>query len=354
MRLISPKYIAPLILSFTLLSCNEQVKKGHTLLKTEKVSEVSKIPLPKNGFSNAYVDKDGSLWFSSNGGGIYHLDEKALKNYTEDDGLSSNQVYSITSDHKNNMWFGTQNGLTKYNRKQFEHIILPYQDTTVGWIKTVYPVLNPNAAYSLATDNNDNLWIGTAGSGAYKYDGNNFEPYLTEIGVKHDGLYYNWVHDIVKDAEGNMWFASMSHGGVSQFDGDEFTHFSIKDGLSDDMVRTIYNDKSGKIWIGFKGSENSGLTVYDGKTFKKYSVKDGLYNTRIFAIYEDKNGQVWLGGNLGKLYVFDGQNFSEFSQNGQTYSDILFILGDLKDNVWFGGSKGIWKFDGESVIKMTK
>ncbi len=348
------EYILLLALSSVIVSCNGQVKVNKKSAKIEKISEVNKIPVPKTGFWSAYLDNDGSLWFSSNGGGLYHYDGKTFKNYTDENGLSCNQVYSITSDSKNNLWFGTQNGLTKYNRKQFEHIPLPYQDTTTGWISTVYPVLNPNAAYSLATDNNDNLWIGTAGGGAYKYDGNNFTPYLSAIGAKYDGEYQNWVHDIEKDAEGNMWFASMSHGGVSRFDGNKFTHFSINDGLSDDMVRTIYHDKSGKIWIGFKGSENSGLTVYDGKSFNNYSVEDGLYNTRIYAIYEDSNGQVWLGGNTGKLYVFDGQNFLEFSFNGRTYSDILFILGDLEDNVWFGGSHGIWKFDGKSVIKMTK
>ena len=342
-----------LILSSTIISCDGQFKSNNQSIESEKISEVNKIPLPKNGFRGAYLDLDGSLWFNSNGGGTYHYDGKIVENYTEENGLSSNQVYSITSDSKNNLWFGTQNGLTKYDRKQFEHISLPYQDTTKGWISTVYPVLNPNAAYSLETDNNDNLWIGTAGGGVFKYDGNYFEPHLTQMGTKYDGLCHNWVHDIERDTEGNMWFASMSHGGVSQFDGDKFTHFSIKDGLSDDMVRTIYTDMSGKIWIGFKGSDNSGLTVYDGKIFKKYSVKDGLNNTRIWAIYEDKSGQIWLGGNTGQLYVFNGQNFSEFSSNGRTYSDILFILGDSEDHVWFGGSHGIWKFDGESVMQMT-
>lgn len=343
------------ILASLVISCNGQVKKEKQSLKTEKFSEANKIPVPANGFSNGYVDKDGTLWFSSNGGGIFHYNEKSFNNYTEKNGLSSNQVYSITSDHKNNLWFGTQNGLTKYNRKKFEHIPLPYQDTTSGWISTVYPVLNPNAAHSLATDNKNNLWIGTAGGGAYKYDGKNFKSYLTEIGRKQeDSLYHNWIPFIRKDNEGNLWFASMTHGGVGRFDGNIFTQFMPKDGLSDDMVRTIYNDKSGKIWFGFNGNRKSGLTVYDGNSFKTYSVEDGLCNKRIRAIYEDKNGNLWLGTHLGNLCIFNGQNFSEFSSNGQTYSDILFILGDFEDNVWFGGSSGIWKFDGHTVIKMTK
>jgi ligand-binding sensor domain-containing protein len=127
-----------------------------------------------------------------------------------------------------------------------------------------------------------------------------------------------------------------------------------EDGLSDDMVRTIYNDKSGKIWIGFNGNRASGLTVYDGNAFKTYSLEDGLCSNFIRAIYEDKNGNLWLGSHFGNLCIFDGQKFSEFNYNEQTFSGVMFILGDTEENIWFGGFKGIWKYDGESVMKMTK
>ena len=342
------------ILAATVISCNGQVKNGKHSLQAEQGSEMVKIPIPENGFSNAYLDKDGSIWFSSNGGGIYHYDGKTFKNYTEKNGLSSNQVFSIVSDNKNNLWFGTQNGLTKYDRKKFEHIPLPYQETTGLWLDKVYPIINPNAVHSIATDNNDNLWIGTAGGGAYLYDGKNFKSYLTKIGQKQeDSLHHNWIPFIRKDNKGNMWFASMTHGGVSQFDGKEFTQFLIKDGLSEDQVRAIFCDKTGKLWFGFNGNRNSGLTVYDGSSFKTYSLTDGLCNPRIWSIYEDKNGHLWLGANLGNLCVFDGQKFSEFKYDGQTFSDVLFILGDSENNIWFGGPNGIWKYDGQIVTEIT-
>ena len=44
----------------------------------EKDQVASKIPILKNGFSNAYLDTDGSIWFSSNGGGIFHYNGKAI------------------------------------------------------------------------------------------------------------------------------------------------------------------------------------------------------------------------------------------------------------------------------------
>jgi ligand-binding sensor domain-containing protein len=348
------RHIALLILFSIFISCNGQVKNEKTALNAEKVSVENKIPVPKNGFSNAYLDKDGTLWFSSNAGGVYHYNGKTFKHYTEKNGLSSNRVFSIVPDHKNNLWFGTQNGLTKYDRKRFEHIPLPYRDTTSGWAAKMYPVLSPNAVHSLATDKEGNLWIGTAGGGAYFYDGKKFKSYLTEIGSKQeDGLYYNWIPFIRKDNDGDLWFASMTHGGVSRYNGETFTQFMPEDGLSDDMVRTIYNDKSGKIWIGFNGNRTSGLTVYEDNSFKTYSIEDGLCNQRVRSIYEDKNGNIWLGADLGNLCVYDGQKFSEFNYNKQTFSDVFFILGDLEDNIWFGGRNGIWKFDGKTLTAIT-
>ncbi|MGB0391932.1 MAG: ligand-binding sensor domain-containing protein [Salibacteraceae bacterium] len=342
------------VLYLMIISCNGQVISENQSASIQNNSDLNKIVVPKNGFSSGLLDSKGNLWFTSNGGGVYHFDGLLFTNYTEKNGLSSNQVFSITEDSKNNMWIGTQNGLTKFSGNQFESIPLPYQDTTSGWMGKVYPVLSPNAVHSLATDNNDNIWIGTGGGGAYRYNGNQFKPFLTQIGRKQeDSSYHNWIPFIRKDNQGNIWFASMTHGGVNQYDGEKFTQFLVEDGLSDTQVRTIYCDKSGKIWIGFNGSRNSGLTVYDGTSFYTYSKEDGLCNKRIRSIYEDKNGNLWLGSHLGNLCVYDGQNFSEFNSNGRTFADILFVLGDSNNNVWFGGVNGIWKFDGQSVIEMT-
>ena len=343
-----------LVVFSLVISCNGHIKKDTQTLQGAKNSVVINIPVSKYGFSNAYLDKDGSLWFSSNGGGVFHLNEKKYTTYTEKDGLSSNQVYAIVSDQENNVWFGTQNGLTKYNRKNLTPIPLPYQDTTQGWFGKVYPILSPNAVHALELDNKGNLWIGTAGAGAYKYDGKNFTSYLTKIGRKQeDSLYHNWIPYIKKDTKGNLWFASMTHGGVNRFDGEKFTQFLIKDGLSDSQVRTIYADKSGNIWMGFNGNRNSGLTVYNGNTFKTYWETDGLCNKRVRAIYKDQKGNLWLGSNFGNLCIFDGQNFTEFNYYGETFSDIFFIIGDLENNIWFGGTHGIWKYNGKTLTKIT-
>ena len=350
-----------LILVFLIVSCNGQNQKKPNTSKLNTTSseqlknKASKVINPKNGFSCGFLDSNGNLWFGSNGGGVYHYNGNYFENFTEDNGLCNNQVYSIIEDKESKVWFGTQNGLCSYDRKIFKHVPLPFRDTSSAFLDKVYPVINPNAVYSIAQDKKGDIWLGTGG-GAYRYDGKSFTPYLTEIGTKQeDSLYHNWVTSIQEDTAGNIWFASMTHGGVSRYDGENFTQFMPQDGLSDDMVRVIFNDKSGNIWFGFNGNRNSGLTVYKGNSFKTFSEEDGLCNKSIIAIYEDKNAQLWLGSGRGNLCIFNGKSFSEFTtKEGQRFEIIQFIIGDANENIWFGGESGLWKFDGESVLNMTK
>jgi ligand-binding sensor domain-containing protein len=332
-------------------SCNGQ---KHSSKKSKRGTKINVIK-PENGFNCGLLAGDGNLWFGSNGGGVYRYNGSSFENYTEDVGLCNNQVYSIIEDKDSNIWFGTQNGLCRYDGKTFTHIPIPFGDTTGVFLDKVYPIISPNAVHSLAQDKKGNIWIGTAGGGAYCYRNNKFNSYLSAIGKKQeDSLYHNWIPSITEDTNGILWFASMTHGGVSRYDGEKFTQFMPEDGLSDDMVRTIYNDKSGKIWFGFNGNRKSGLTYYDGNSFYTYSEKDGLCNKFIRAIYEDKKGNLWLGGE-GGLCVFDGENFNEFiSKDGQRFDRILFIIEDALSNIWFGGKNGLWQFDGESVTDMTK
>ncbi|MBK7370975.1 MAG: hypothetical protein IPJ09_05970 [Saprospiraceae bacterium] len=84
--------ISLLILVSSFVSCNGQVKNDKPSPEVEKVTEVIKIPLPKDGFSNGFLDIDGTIWFTSSNG-IYHFDGKTCKNYTMKDGLSSNRVF---------------------------------------------------------------------------------------------------------------------------------------------------------------------------------------------------------------------------------------------------------------------
>ena len=308
------------------------------------------------------LDKEGVLWFGSNNG-VYRYDGVSFVNFSTKDGLCSNQVYSIIEDKDGILWFGTGDGLCRYDRTTFIHVPIPWSNISSPWLDKVYPVVNPNQVMCMLQDRNGVFWLGTNGAGAYRYDGERFINYLSHEGRKSEGgLHNNIIHSILEDTAGNIWFTSINHGGVSRFDGESFTHYSMKDGLSDDMVRSSYQDREGKIWFGThgkfanSGERDGGLDFYDGKSFTQLKQKDGLLRGHIISIYEDKKGLLWLGRGVGSMSIYDGEVFTPFvTEDGRRFDGVHFIMDDAEGNVWFGGRKGkLLRYDGESVVDFSR
>jgi ligand-binding sensor domain-containing protein len=295
------------------------------------------------------------LWFGSRGNGVYRFDGTTFTNYTEKEGLCNNDISCIAEDREGKLWFGTPGGLCHYDGKTFSHLAIPYTDTSSVWLDQVYPVVNPNQVMSVLQDRQGYLWIGTNGAGAYRYDGKEFTQFLSDVGkVYDDGQQHNIILSIVEDLSGNIWFTSLSHGGVSRYDGASFTHF--RDELSDDFIRVIFCDRKGNLWIGTHGNHNGGLDLFDGRKFSAFhKTDDGFSHNNVRWIFEDQSGDLWLGSGTSYLSIFDGAHFKAFTaRDGRKFDKILFIVGDQNGNIWFGGQNGLWKYNGESVIDMTR
>ena len=308
------------------------------------------------------LDKEGALWFGSNNG-VFRFDGTTFLNYSTKDGLCNNQVFSIMEDKEGILWFGTANGLCRYDRTTFLHVPIPWGNISGPWLDKVYPIVNPNGVLCMVQDRSGTFWLGTSGAGAYSYDGETFVSYLSNEGWEYvDGLHNNIITSILEDASGNIWFTSISHGGVSRFDGKRFTHYAMNDGLSDDMIRTSYEDRDGILWFGThgkhaeSGERDGGLDFYDGNSFGQLSQKDGLLRGHVVGIYEDKNGFLWLGRGVGSMCIYDKKTFAPFvSEDGQSFDGVQFIMEDAEGHIWFGGKKGkLLRYDGESVVDFSR
>lgn len=150
-------------------------------------------------------------------------------------------------------------------------------------------------------DKSGNLWFGTNNGGVTKYDGKTF----THFTVK-EGLSNNNVRSILEDASGHLWFGT-GGGGVNKFDGKTFTHYTVKEGLSDDFVESLMEDRSGNIWVGTsnglnKMSKGDVVTsnAASNRYFRTYTYEDGFTGIGVNigkSMYEDKNGTIWVGAD---------------------------------------------------------
>jgi ligand-binding sensor domain-containing protein len=149
------------------------------------------------------------------------------------------------------------------------------------------------------------------------------------------------------DKDGNLWFSIIGEGAY-RYDGKSFTNFTTKNGLCNNDVVAIIQDRTGNILLGTK----SGICKYDGNKFSKYPVPDTL---SITCMLEDIDGNLWFGAMNKGVYRYDGTNLTNFLDKYKhpIFGDkqekmIMDIIQDKKGNIWFSSWNrgGVWRYDG--------
>jgi len=194
--------------------------------------------------------------------------------------------------------------------------------------------------WDIKQDRNGNIWF-AAGDGVFRYDGKSF----TKITGK---LISGPFCSVLEDRKGNFWFGTFGSG-VYYYDGKSFQNFTTREGLVNNSVVPIYEDKAGIIWLGTGG----GVSRYDGKSFQNFTTSDGLTNNDVHAIVQDKTGKIWIG-TRGDISIYDGKKFTTLTdKDGKVFRNVWSIIKDKKDNIWFGAD-GLWRYDGSAFTQIDQ
>lgn len=307
-----------------------------------------------------------------------------------DEGLSQSNVLCILQDSRGFMWFGTEDGLNKYDGYKF----------------TVYKndperknSLSNNFINDIAEDANGDIWIATWGGGLNKFDRrkDTFTHYLHDP-KNPTSISDNFLNNVEIDRSGNIWVTADA-GGVNILDKSKnrfikFSDTQIRDGrlgrayptilycdkedrmwigtlgggvylfnqnrntfthyshdahdastLSDNSIGSIFEDSKHRIWIG----TYNGLNLFDSQTGtfrilkKENTPAPGLCDNVIFSINEDSNGMIWIGSENNGISVFNPENqtFTNYSYNDNTNiglnsNSIQKIYRDEKGDMWIG------------------
>lgn len=176
-----------------------------------------------------------------------------------------------------------------------------------------------------------------------------------EIPMKYytvkDGLANSLVPSIFQDKKGNVWFPTLG-GGVSKFNGQQFIIYGAEQGLSNQMIRTVTEDKNGRIWFGSMGE---GVFYLDKDTilaFKNDSLPD-----EIFALHTDNQGIVWAATNGGVFHLFSKDSIVPFGINHNLpVSAVTHINSDKQGNIWFGydSEYGLYEYSNGKLTVFNK
>jgi len=356
-----------LLASIFFTSCNGQTSTNSriSIPKKEQHPKIVRTLGTKSEIVHCeLLDKDGNLWFSISGEGVYRYDGKSFTNFTTKNGLCNNNIGAIIQDKAGNILLGTKNGICKYDGNKF----------------TKYPVPDTLSITSLLEDRDGNLWFGVANNGIYRYDGTNLSNFL----YKHEHPFFGekyekYISDIIQDKNGNIWFSSWNGGGVWRYDGKNLKNFlpsldyyktdqdkrrssntqnsldfiqnnnsfvQSQDYISDDMIFSMTEDRAGNIWFA---TRNHGACRFDGKIFTSFGTKEGFLSSNAYAILEDKKGNIWLTTEKDGVWCYDGKTIKNFNEkDGLIYNAVLSILEDREGNLWFGTKWfGLSRYDGK-------
>jgi ligand-binding sensor domain-containing protein len=160
-----------------------------------------------------FEDRDGVLWFGTDGAGVVRADGEGQTTYTSADGLCSDHVCEIVQDRRGDFWFGTSNGgVSRYDGRSFRtYLRSETLSEHTGWGRFL----------GMLVDRQGTVWFGRAstGGGAVRYDGASFEHLSGENGPGHGS-----VIGISEDRRGHLWFGT--NRGVYRFDGERFVNFT--------------------------------------------------------------------------------------------------------------------------------
>lgn len=266
---------------------------------------------------------------------------------TTNQGLSQNNVTCILQDRRGFMWFGTQDGLNKYDGYSYTLYRNDPQKSTS---------ISHSYIHTLFEDKQGRLWVGTNEGGLSLFDASTerFTNYQHTPGLKNS-LSHNKVMAIVQDARGYLWVGTAG-GGLDRFDPrrKSFTHFSHQTAnpasLSHNGVNTLCIDRSGAIWAGTSGG---GLNRFDPltNTFRHYQHNPAdphsLSHNTVNTCFEDTHGRLWIGTEGGGLNRFDSGSgtFIHYQRSTAqphrlTHNDVLTIAEDKERNLWIGTRNG--------------
>ena len=306
--------------------------------------------LPGNFVLDILQDRDGAIWFACVSGGLSRYADNKFTNFTTKDGLAGNDVYEIMEDSRGILWIGTNGGVSQYEKPLRPSATL--RDGKTFTNLTEADGLVNNLVYAIAEDEEGNLWFGT-NKGVSRYDRKNFTSF-----TKKDGLTDSAIYHILVDSDGNLWFAvsTWSWEGIFLYDGKTFSNLTERDGLAGNSVFRVFKDREGNIWFGHDGA--GGLTKFNPRGLKNYGVEAGL---AIGRIAEDREGNLWITDDSGVI-KYDGVNFTQPIVTGERALDniIIGVLVDSQNNLWFGtynsvdnSTHGVIRFDGENYTRFT-
>ena len=250
-----------------------------------------------NSILSLFEDKEGLIWAGTQGQG-FNMYDKKTKKVTKV--MERGAVLCIAQGHGELIWAAVYGSIGLFAYDKVSKAMQNY--TTENGLST-------NSIYSVYEDKSHKVWIGTADGGLNMLDYNTGKIKVFKYQKDKNSISSNTVYCFWDDRKGNLWIGTDNGLNVLNTKTETFTHYFEKDGLPNSSINGILGDKKGNLWI----STNKGITRYnphienvDGIAFKNFTTHDGLQGDEFAA------GSAFLNKMTGEMFFGGINGFNAF------------------------------------------
>ena len=307
-------------------------------------------------------DSAGALWIGSAGGGLTCYAQGRFTTFTTRDGLPSDSIRALAQEDSGRLWVGTEEGLVVWDRSK----VVPFPAADF---------LKRSAINFLVKDRHGHLWVGARGLGVFEYNNQTFQQLNSQVADellmdphsllvdRSDRLWVGagddfvlcradqewrryriphhlerpYVTALAEEPDGTVWAGSVSEG-LFQFHEGKLTAVNAASGLSDNLVKALWVDQEGLLWVG----TDNGLNLLRRKHLYTYGAENGLGYGAVQGMAEVSPGVIWVAKPDDGLYQWSESGFSRFTNGLQHLNPQLnTLLCVTNSGVWVGGAQGV-------------
>jgi diguanylate cyclase (GGDEF)-like protein len=326
----------------------------------------------------------------------------STRTWYSDDGLPHNTVQAIAQTPDGYLWFGTWNGVARYNGREFK--VFNSENSTAFvdngvrgmvrntdgalWVTTAGGGANVwrgasgwsnvpgNALMALMTTKTGDVWLGSRGQGIMVRTSGGVERMQI---TPEQGLGEAWIYGLLEDVDGAVWIASSR--GLFRYVTNKLENIGEAQGLPPGAAAyALLRDHKGVLWLGTEaglyrlragdsagihfeaskvplhstvqclsedrngnlwiGTQSAGLWRLKGDAYESLMVDHGLTNNRVLSIYEDQEGSLWVGTNSG-LMRFSDSGFTRISRRDGLGDEFVRSITPATQGMWVGTSDGL-------------
>ena len=280
---------------------------------------------------SAHEDAEGSLWFGSDGNGLYKLSEARLASFGSTEGLQGGLAWSIAGAADGGLWIGTDAGPTFYRERRFEPLPSRYG---MQHLRT----------RSVLVDRQGVVWFGTFGGGLFRLENQRIRKFGREHGLSGD-----IVKALAEDSRGRLWIGS--DGGVDLLVDGKLVKLpdAVRAQVSFATVQ-LYIDPADTVWIG----TDHGLFALSDAGIKHYTMADGLPGPDIVSMHPDGENALWIGTGKGMARLQDG-TVTSLAAGGSILNDcVIGIVDDGSGGLWITGNKGLFSVSRDALVTFAQ